>query len=279
MFPSFLLSLREGIEAALLIGIVLGALRKIDRPKLRPAVWAGTISAIVVSLLAAWGLNSLGAKFEGRAEEIFEGITMLLAAGVLTWMIFWMQRQSRSIKADIELDVRKASRQSGARALFMLAFLAVVREGIELALFLTAATLTTSAQQTLIGAVLGLGTAVLLGWLLFTAAIKLNLATFFKVTSVLLIFFAAGLVAYGVHEFNEAGLIPPIIEHVWDINHILDENSTLGSLLKALLGYNGNPSLSEVLAYLTYFVLIAFGISRTAYKQSVRQEPEHSPAD
>ena len=272
MFPSFLLSLREGLEAALLIGIVLGTLRKLNQPQLRPAVWAGTLSAIVVSLLAAWGLNLLGAQFEGRAEEIFEGVTMLLAAGVLTWMIFWMQRQSRSLKTDLELDVRKASRQSGAKALFILAFLAVVREGIELALFLTAATMTTSAQQTLLGALLGLGTAVLLGWLLFTTAIKLNLASFFKVTSVLLIFFAAGLVAYGVHEFNEAGLIPPIIDHVWDINHILDENSTFGSLLKALFGYNGNPSLSEVLAYLAYFVLIAFGLSRVTSAQPIAQE-------
>jgi len=272
MFPSYLLSLREGLEAALLIGIVLGTLRKLNQQQLRPTVWAGAISAIFVSLVAAWVLNQLGANFEGKAEEIYEGITMLFAAGVLTWMIFWMQRQARGLKTGLELDVRRATLKSGAKALFLLAFLAVVREGIELVLFLTAAAMTTSSQQTLIGALLGLGTAIFLGWLLFTTTIKLNLASFFKVTSVLLIFFAAGLVAYGVHEFNEAGLIPPIIEHVWDINHILDEKSVLGSLLKTLFGYNGNPSLSEVLAYLAYFVLISFGLSRTASAQPIVQE-------
>ncbi len=272
MFPSFLLALREGLEAALLMGVVLGALRKIDRQQLNPVVWAGTMSAILVSLLTALVLNRLGAKFEGRAEEIFEGITMLFAAGVLTWMIFWMQRQARNLKMDLELDVHRATLQNGTKALFVLAFLTVVREGIELALFLTAAAMTNTVQQTIIGALLGLTTAILSGWLLFTTTIKLDLANFFKVTSVLLILFAAGLVAYGVHEFNEAGWIPPIIEHVWDINHILDEKSTIGLLLKALFGYNGNPSLSEVLAYLAYFVAITFGLSQTASAQPIAQE-------
>jgi len=272
MFPSFLLSLREGLEAALLIGIVLGALRKTNHPELRPAVWAGAISAMFASLVAALIMNLLGAELEGRAEEIYEGITMLLAAGVLTWMIFWMQHQAHSLKTGIEQDVWRATRQNGVKAIFLLAFLTVVREGIELALFLTATAMTTSAQQTLIGALIGLAAAILLGWLLFAATVKLNLSSFFRLTSILLIFFAAGLVAYGVHEFNEAGLIPPIIEHVWDINYILDEQSTLGSLLKALFGYNGNPSLSEILAYLAYFALVAFGISRIAPVKALAQE-------
>ncbi|MCJ7700671.1 MAG: FTR1 family protein, partial [Anaerolineales bacterium] len=256
----------------LLIGLVLGTLHKIDRQKLNSVVWAGVLSAFLVSFIAALGLNQLGAKFEGKTEQIYEGVTMLFAAGVLTWMIFWMQRQSRTFNSGLELDVRRATMQNGAKALFLLAFLAVVREGIELVLFLTAAAMTTTGQQTLGGALLGLATAILLGWLLFTTTIKLDLASFFKGTSVLLIFFAAGLVAYGIHEFNEAGLIPPIIEHVWDINPILDEKSTLGSLLKALFGYNGNPSLSEIFAYLAYFVLIAFGLSRPAAVQPVVQE-------
>ena len=272
MFPSFLLSLREGLEAALLIGIVFGTLRKVNQQQLRPIVWAGTASAIFISIVAAMVLNQLGTQFEGKVEEIYEGITMLSAAVVLTWMIFWMQRQAQNLKTGIEYDVRRTTMHSGGKALFLLAFLAVVREGIALVLFLTAMAMATSAQQTFVGAFLGLTTAVLLGWLLFTTSIKLNLASFFKATSVLLILFAAGLVAYSVHEFNEAGLIPPIVEHIWDINHILDEKSTLGSLLKTLFGYNGNPSLSEVLAYLAYFVLIAFGLTRTVTVQPVVQE-------
>jgi len=260
MLPSYLLSLREGIEAALIIGIVLGALRKMRRMDLSPAVWIGVISASLLSILAGVLLTTLGLSFEGQAEQIFEGITMLLAAGVLTWMIFWMSRQARNIKGELESGVHKAAFEGGKRGLFALAFLAVLREGIELALFLVASVFASDVQQTLIGAFLGLGTAILLGWSLFATTVRLDLRRFFQVTGFLLILFAAGLVAHGVHEFNEAGVIPPVIEHVWDVNPILDENSVPGSMLKALFGYNGNPSLTEVLAYFTYFVAIYFGL-------------------
>ncbi len=272
MVPSYLLSLREGLEAALIIGIVLGALRKFNRSALGSIVWGGVFSATIVSVVVAFMLYRLGAAFEGKAEEIFEGFTMLLAAGVITWMIFWMHRQSHSIKSELEANVRRASTTSGKSALFTLAFLAVVREGIELALFLTAASYATDSQQTIGGALLGLGTAVLLGWSLFATTVRLDLRRFFQVTGVLLILFAAGLVAHGVHEFNEAGWIPAIIEHVWDINPVLDENSTLGQLLKALFGYNGNPSLTEVLAYLTYFAVVAFSLRRRQVQLPAVQE-------
>lgn len=260
MLPSYLLSLREGIEAALIIGIVLGALRQMRRTDLSSAVWIGVISASALSVLAGVLLAILGLGFEGQAEQIFEGITMLLAAAVLTWMIFWMSRQARNIKGELESGVHKAAFEGGKRGLFALAFLAVLREGIELALFLVASVFASDVQGTLIGAFLGLGTAILLGWSLFATTVRLDLRRFFQVTGFLLILFAAGLVAHGVHEFNEAGLIPSVIEHVWDVNPILDENTTLGSMLKALFGYNGNPSLTEVLAYFAYFVAIFFGL-------------------
>jgi len=260
MLPSYLLSLREGIEAALIVGIVLGALRKMHRTDLSSTVWTGVISASLLSVLAGILLTTLGLSFEGSAEQIFEGITMLLAASVLTWMIFWMSRQARNIKGELESGVHKAAFEGGKRGLFALAFLAVLREGIELALFLVASIFASDLQQTLIGAFLGLGTAILLGWSLFATTVRLDLRRFFQVTGFLLILFAAGLVAHGVHEFNEAGLIPSVIEHVWDVNPILDENATLGSMLKALFGYNGNPSLTEVLAYFAYFVAIFFGL-------------------
>ena len=260
MLASFLLSLREGIEAALIIGIVLGALRKLNRSEMEPAVWYGTISAVAVSLLTGIVLTAFGLSLEGAAEQLFEGIAMLLAAAVLTWMIFWMNRQARSIKGELEAGVNRATSTGGTRALFSLAFLAVVREGIELALFLTAATFASDLQSTLLGTLLGLGAAVLLGWGLFASTRRLNLRRFFQVTGVLLILFAAGLVAHGVHEFNEVGWIPSVVEHVWDVNPIIDENSTLGLMLKALFGYNGNPSLTEVMAYLAYYVAIFFGL-------------------
>jgi high-affinity iron transporter len=256
VLPSFLLSLREGLEAALIIGIVLGALRKLNRPELRPVVWWGAGIAALLSMLTAFALIRFGASLEGAAEEIFEGITMLLAAGVLTWMIFWMQRQSRTIKSDLEADVRRAASGLGKQGLFLLAFFAVLREGVELALFLTATAMAFEAQANLWGAVLGLGAAAFLGWAIYTSTLRLNLRGFFMVTSILLILFAGGLVAHAVHEFNEVGWIPAVVEHVWDTNAIIDEASTAGTLLTALFGYNGNPSLTEVLAYVSYFVVI-----------------------
>ena len=265
MLPTFLLALREGLEAALIIGIVLGAVSKIRRNDLKPAVWFGTLSAVVISILTAVVLTSFGMSLEEEAEQIFEGFSMLIAAGILTWMIFWMGRQARFLKNELEDGVSKAAATTGKRAVFMLAFMAVVREGIELAIFVTAAFFagnqaeaSANLVQILAGTILGLGTAVLLGYTIFATTVRLDLRKFFQVTGILLILFAAGLVAHGVHEFNEAGWIPPIIEHVWDMNMILDENSIAGQLLKTLFGYNGNPSLTEVIAYVAYIVTIFF---------------------
>ena len=263
MVPSILLTLREGLEAALIIGIVLGTLNKFNRTELKPVVWLGAASAAGVSLLVAIIFQLVGFAFEGTAEEIFEGITMLLAAGVLTWMIFWMAKHSRNLSASLESEVRLATTEKGKQALFLVAFLAVVREGIELALFLTATSLTAGGLMTLIGAVIGLAASVVLARLLFASLIKLNLRRFFLITNILLIVFAAGLVAYGVHELNEAMIIPAVIEHVWDINWLLDENSFVGGLMKVLFGYNGNPSRTEVLAYITYCVVVVFALFRS----------------
>ena len=243
MLPSYLLSLREGLEAALIIGIVLGAVSKIRRNDLKPAVWFGTLSAVFVSILTAALLTSLGMSLEEEAEQTFEGITMHIAAGILTWMIFWMSKQARFLRTELEDGVNKAAAGTGMRAVFLLAFMAVVREGVELAIFVTAAFFAgnqgeTSANliQILAGAILGLGTSVLLGYTIFASTVRLDLRRFFQVTGILLILFAAGLVAYGVHEFNEVGWLPSIIEHVWDVNTILDENSIAGQLLKTLFG-------------------------------------------
>jgi high-affinity iron transporter len=264
MLPAFLLSLREGLEAALVIGIVLGALRKIKREELASSVWLGAGLAALVSLLAALGLGFIGFELEGAPEQIFEGVTMFIAAGILTWMIFWMSSQSRQLKASLEDGVNKATHKTGRAPLFWLAFLAVVREGIELAIFLVAALFagdTGNANlfapwQIFAGAVIGLAAATLVGWGLFAATIRMDLRRFFQVTSVLLILFAAGLVAHGVHEFNEAGIIPVVIEPIWNLNAVLPEDSFLGILLKTLFGYNSEPSLTEILAYFAYLGIV-----------------------
>jgi len=272
MISGFLLALREGLEAALIIGIILGTLRKMKHTHSSSSVWFGVGSAALISVAVALIFNAVGASFTGKAEEIFEGITMLLAAGLLTWMIFWIRAQAKTMQVALEANVKRASQSSGQKALFMVAFLAVMREGIELALFLTAAAAAFTQQETLIGALLGLASAIVLGWVLFATTVRLNLARFFKVTSVLLILFAAGLVAHGVHEFNEVGWIPAIVEHLWDINPILNENSTLGLMLKALFGYNANPSLTEVLAYFLYFGAVLLGLRHDTHLSAAAQQ-------
>ncbi|HEY76110.1 MAG TPA: hypothetical protein G4O00_08010 [Thermoflexia bacterium] len=256
MLASGLITLREGLEAALIVGIVLSVLRRLGHADRAKVVWAGVAAAVGASVVAGLAIHRLGVAFEGRSEEIFEGATMLLAAVVLTWMIFWMQRQGRQIQTELEQDVRRATVAGSNGPLFALAFIAVVREGIETVLFLTAAAFTATPAQTLLGGAMGLGIAVGLGWLTFAAGRRLNMGIFFRVTGLLLLLFAAGLVAQSVHELQEAALLPTFVEHVWDLNPILDENSGVGTLLKALFGYNGDPSLLEVLAYGVYFAVV-----------------------
>jgi len=220
-------------------------------------------------------LTSFGMSLEEEAEQIFEGITMLIAAGILTWMIFWMGKQARFLKSELEDGVNKAASTTGKRAVFTLAFMAVVREGVELAIFVTAAFFasnqgetSTNLIQILAGTILGLGTAVLLGYTIFATTVRLDLRRFFQVTGVLLLLFAAGLVGHGVHEFNEVGWIPNVIEHVYDLNPVLDENSTAGVMLKALLGYNGNPSLTETLSYVAYLGAVILALRWTGRKEA-----------
>ncbi|PKN98419.1 MAG: iron permease [Chloroflexi bacterium HGW-Chloroflexi-4] len=274
MLPSYLLALREGLEAALIIGIVFGVLRKTNHQKLNPAVWMGVLSAILVSVLAALVLNWIGAEFEGKGEELFEGITMFLAAGILTWMVFWMRKQSIVMKQNIESSVQQASEGQGQKALFMLAFLAVAREGIELALFLLAIRLTTNQSLELLGAGLGLFSAVLIGLIFFSTTGKLKLTLFFKLTNVLLVMFAAGLVGLGIHEFNELGWIPEIVEHVWNLNSIIPNQSTLGQLLKALVGYSSSPSLTQVIGYFGYLAVIFISLLKKIQGSNLSQNKE-----
>jgi high-affinity iron transporter len=258
MITSLVLSLREGVEAALIIGIVLGALRRTGRSDLNRSLWAGVVSASMVSLLAALLLRLVDRELVGTTEQIFEGVTFLLAAAVLTWMIFWMRRQSGNIKSNLEGKVSRASLGHGGGALYFLAFIAVLREGIELALYLTASSLTTSAIQTILGASIGLVGAGLLGYMIYSSTLRLNLQRFFQVTSVILILFAAGLIAHSVAEFNEAGIIPAVISPIWNLNPLLNDQSIVGLVLSTLFGYHGSPSLTEVMSYGVYILAAMF---------------------
>lgn len=258
MAPSYLLSLREGLEAALIIGIVLGALQKLGRKELNKHVWFGVAASVVLCLVISFLLNILKMEFTGTNQQIFEGLTMLLAAGVLTWMIFWMTRIAPNLKNELEQKTRNVISNQTTSGLFLVAFFAVFREGVELSLFLLAVNTASNPTLTALGAFLGLVSAVILGWALFSSTIKLDIKKFFQVTNLLLIVMAAGMVAYGVHELNEAGIIPAIIDPLWDINWLISDRGNVGSIFKALFGFNGNPSLTEVISYLVYFGTIVF---------------------
>ncbi|MGH2621113.1 MAG: iron uptake transporter permease EfeU [Anaerolineales bacterium] len=260
MAAATLISLREGLEAALIVGILLGYLRKIDHPAGRGPVWIGVLAAVILSVGVAVVIQTVGLELEGSAEQIFEGTTMFLAVGVLTWMIFWMRYQARLMRSSLEQDVQAAVAAGRNRGLAAVSFVAVLREGVETALFLSAAAFASNDGGTLAGAVLGLGLAALIGYLIYATTARLNVRIFFNLTSVLLLIFAAGLFAHGVHEFQEAGVFPTLNAQLWNTNHILDESSTVGEFLKALIGYNGNPSLEEVAAYLVYWVATLLGV-------------------
>jgi len=255
--PALLLGLREGLEAALILGIVLGLLHRTGNGAYARFVWVGAAAAGALSLAVAAVLFVLGRRLEGAAEAVFEGAMMFLAAGLLTWMIFWMQRQGRAMRSNLEGEIRRALTQRQRWGLAGLAFVAVAREGLELALFLTAAALSTSEGLVALGGLAGVLGAGLLGWGLYASTVRLDVRRFFDLSGALLLLFAAGLVAHGVHEFNEVRWIPAVLEPLWNVNGVLDENGPLGAVLKALFGYNGNPSLSEVLSYFFYLAIVA----------------------
>jgi high-affinity iron transporter len=262
MLAGFLLALREGIEAVLIVSIVLGMLKKMGRSDRAWLVWLGAGLAGLLSVAAAVALSVIGTEFEGPGEQAFEACTMLLAAAVLTWMIFWMQKQGRRTQLGLEADVKSALSGGQKAALFSVTFFAVLREGVELALFLTAVNFSepiVNGEAPIfgwLGGILGLIAAIVIGWLMYESVLKLNLRRFFQLTSIVLIFFAAGLVSHAVSELNELGWISTVIQHAYDLNPILPETSTAGEFLKALFGYSASPSLTEMLAYVGYFVVV-----------------------
>ena len=268
MIPSFIITFREALEAALIVGVILSYLVRTKQTEYNNVVYMGVLSGIVASIIGALLFVRLAGGFTGRAEQIFEGTTMLIGALLLTTMILWMMKQ-RHIALELEQRVKTELTENHRLGLFLLMFVAVLREGIETVIFLGAASFVSSSNS-LIGASAGIVAAILLGYAIFVGSMKINLKRFFNMTGILLILFAAGLVAYGVHELQEAKIIPTWVEHLWDINPsvnpdgtypLLHENGYGGSILKGLFGYNGNPSLLEVLSYVTYLglVLILWG--------------------
>jgi high-affinity iron transporter len=271
----FLLTFREGLEAALLVGIIAAYLAKVGRAHLNRHVYMGSALAVLASVVLGVAVYSWAGTLDEESWEpaAFEGIAALTAVAVLTYMIFWMAKNSRKLKGEIEQKIDLTLSRGQVAGIIMISFIAVFREGIETVLFLSPYAVT-DATATTAGIAVAVALVVALAYLMFRGAYRLDLRRFFTYTSLLLIVFAAGLIAIGVHELNEVHEmtgwgIPAVVDHVWDINGILDEKGVVGSLLASLLGYNGNPSLTEVVAYVSYwavagtYALWTYGPGRT----------------
>jgi high-affinity iron transporter len=260
LLAASVITLREGLEAALIVGILLGYLRKTNRSGLARYLWVGVLGATAASIGVAAAIQSIGLELEGRAEMYFETGTVFLAVIILTYMIFWMRYQARTLRPSLEhdMDVRMQAGQTWGLA--GLAFIAVFREGVETVLFLSAAMFVNHSATTLLGAVAGLLIAAAAGYLLFTSALRLNLRLFFTLTSLVLLAFAAGLVTSGLHEMQESGLLPVVAGALWNTSSVLPDHSILGQLLNAVIGYRSQPSLLEVVGYLAYWVAAVLGV-------------------
>jgi len=242
------------------LGIILAYLKKSGNRHAVRSVWFGTALAIAVSVIVGSVIFFAASELEGRVEEVFGGVASLTAAGLLSWMIFWMHRHSANIRGHLHDQMRSALGSRSSLGLIMLSFVAVVREGIETALFLFAGTTAQgSSRLSALGGILGLGIAMAIGIGIYRGASRLNLRSFFTVTSLLLVLFGAGLLVHGIGELQEAGAIPPLVEHIWDSSRLLTEASTFGEFLTATLGYRTSPSLAEVIAYFGYLGLALAG--------------------
>jgi high-affinity iron transporter len=257
MSAALIITLRETLEAALIVGILLAYLDKTRNLQHRGYVWGGVGLGLLASVILAIVFKVYLGGFEGRAEEIYEGVAMMIAAGLLTWMILWMINQRHHLSKKLEEKARTHIEKDHPWGLLLLAFVGVAREGIETVIFLQGAALQSSEKGLLVGGVAGMLIAIVLAFVLYKGILKFPLRKFFTISGILLILFAAGLFAHGIHEFQEAGVVPVVSEHIWDVNHILDEKGDVGSLFKGLFGYNGNPNLLEVLGYGLYLLIIA----------------------
>ena len=269
MTPIFL-AFREGLEAALVVVIILIYLKKTNQRNYNRYVYIGAILAISSSIIFAIIFSAIFGGFSGIIEELFEGFTFIISGIFIVTLVLWVSKEGPKMRAHLEEKVEQSIKTQKIFSISVLTFVIIIREGIELVLLLTGTASIGSITQasSILGTTIGLGLAVLIGILTFYGIRTINISKFFKFTNILLILFAAGLITFGIHEFIEAGVINPIIEEVWNIKHILPESfpdgnpatpewlEVIGSLLKALFGYNANPSLLEVIVYPTLLFLI-----------------------
>jgi high-affinity iron transporter len=255
MLANYLIGLREGLEASLVVSILATFLVKSGhRDRLR-YLWMG-VGAAVAAAVAGWALLQFITTLTARsftAQETIGGVMSILAVGFVTWMIFWMRKASRSLKKELTDRLDRAL-QVGPGAVVLLAFLAVFREGIESAFIVYASAASSTTATPFIGVLLGMATSVLLGIGIYRGAVRINLGTFFTWTGALLILVAAGIFAYGFHDLQEAGILPGLQTLAFDISHVVPPDSWYGVLLKGIFNFNPAPTVVELGAWLLYLV-------------------------
>ena len=256
MLSTFVIALREGLEAALIVGILVAYLVRSERRHLMKALWSGVAIAIAASLGFGAILSFTSAELTPDGEKLFAGLTSLIAVALVTWMVFWMKRTARTLRDELHGKVDSAI-MGGPISLALVAFFAVVREGLETALFIYANFKTVgAASSATVGLVLGLALAVALGYLIYNRSVKLNLSKFFTVTGVALIIVAAGVLSYGVHEFQELGWLPGADTFIWDVTPWIGKESILGSILGGTIGFDTTTSVVQFIAWAAYLVAV-----------------------
>jgi high-affinity iron transporter len=253
---NFLIGLREGLEAALVVSILVAFLVRTDRRHVLPKVWLGVGIAVAISVGVTLVLALTQQALTFEAQEALGGSLSIIAVGFVTWMIFWMRRTARTISADLRGKLEDAIKM-GSTAVVVMAALAVGREGLETALFFfTAAQAAGETTQPLIGFLLGIAVAIVLAYLLYRGAVKINLGRFFMVTGALLIFVAAGILAYGVHDLQEAGILPGLNSLAFDVSAAVPPDSWYGVLLKGVFNFSPQTTVLEAVVWTIYVAVV-----------------------
>lgn len=266
MLANFLIGLREGLEAALIVSILVAYLIKTGNSKGARAVLWGVLVAVLTSVLAGIAIAEFIQVVPEGTNEIIAGLASIIAVFFVTWMIFWMARQSRSLKAQLHKKIDTATSTS-TLALIGVAFFAVIREGVETAVFIWSASRATGAETNpILGAILGLVVAAVLGYLIYRGALKVNLSKFFKYTGAFLIIVAAGILAYGVHELQEIGWFPYLTQTSYDVSSIIERDGALDTLLRGTISFRSAPSMLETLVWFAYVIPVSYLYLKPAKK-------------
>ncbi|MGW7369101.1 iron uptake transporter permease EfeU [Streptomyces sp. NPDC054841] len=278
MFGNYLIGLREGLEASLVVCILIAYLVKTDRRDALKPIWLGIGAACALALAFGATLEFGSQELTFEAQEALGGTLSIVAVGLVTWMVFWMRRTARHLRAELgaKLD---AALQMGTGALVATAFLAVGREGLETALFVwasvRAATDTSGSSAPLTGVLLGIATAVVLGWLFYRGALRINLAKFFTWTGGMLVIVAAGVLAYGVHDLQEARFLGGLADKAFDVSATVPPDSWYGTLLKGVFNFQPDPTVLQVTVWALYLIpTLALFLAPVGFGRSVGVEEQ-----